>query len=889
MEIILTHENTDFDGLASLLAARKLYPEAVPVLPRRLNRNLRHFLTLYWDEFPFVAIDDLPRERIQRIILVDTQSVTTLKGMGPWTRDVRIIDHHPLSRELEPGWSYTGGETGSTTTILVEQMIELHLELSPIEATLLLLGIYEDTGSLSYPTTTARDARCVAWLLEQGARLQVVDTFLHYPLSEEQRRVYEQLLENSETHIFSGQSVIVATARAGGYVEEISTLAHKLRDVFDPDGLFVIVELDGNLQLVARSSTDTINVADIAAEFGGGGHSRAAAALIRDQPLTEAKERLLTLLSTRVQPLITVKQIMSYGVHTLSPDTTIARAAEEAQRWGHEGFPVVDHGRIVGVLTRREIDKALHHGLGNATISTYMHKGEVYVTPGDSVECLQRVMMEHGLGQVPVVEDGEVIGIVTRTDLIKLWSEHPRPSRREEIIALIENALPSPLLDLIREASETASQMGYALYFVGGFVRDLLLHIPNFDIDLVVEGDAIKLAKRLRRRVGGRVRSHARFGTAKLIFDNGGARYGIPALDFVTARTEFYEHPTALPQVERSSIKQDLHRRDFTINTLAIRLDPEHYGELLDFYGGEQDLRNGLIRVLHSLSFVEDPTRTLRAVRFEQRLGFRIEPRTEELIANALGLLDRISGERIRHELILILQEEEPEKCLARLAGLKILGQIHPSLNYDEWLRDKFRQLRQIIGEVAWPGICAEPVAVSLMYLALLTYRLSSAELETLIVRLKVPRDDANLLREVSALRLVEEQIAADDHPPSAIVRWLERYTPQALFVLGVATDSPLVRHQVERYCREWRFVQSEIDGRYLKEMGLPPGPLFGQILRRLRDARLDGEVTTLEEEQELVEQLLATDISADITDGTDKRTYITSVDTPAADKERKS
>ncbi|MBC7251312.1 MAG: CBS domain-containing protein [Anaerolineae bacterium] len=859
MEVILTHENTDFDGLASLLAAKKLYPEAVPVLPRRLNRNLRHFLTLYLDELPFVPIDNLPRERIQRVILVDTQNMITLRGMGPWTREVCIIDHHPLSRELEPGWTYTGGEAGSTTTILVEQMSALRVELSSVEATLLLLGIYEDTGSLSYPSTTARDARCVAWLLERGGRLQVVNSFLHYPLSPEQRQLYEQLLESSETYTFNGQSVIVATARAEGYVEEISTLAHKLRDVFDPDGLFVLVELDEHLQLVARSSTDTINVAAIAAELGGGGHSRAAAALIREQTVSQVKERLLSLLEVYVQPAITVRQIMSYGVHTLSPDITIERAEEEAQRWGHEGFPVVDKGRIVGVLTRREIDKALHHGLGKAKISTYMHKGEVFVTPDDSVEHLQRVMMEHGLGQVPVVEKGEVIGIVTRTDLIKLWSESPRPSRREEIVALIENALPPPLLDLIREASQTASDMGYALYFVGGFVRDLLLGIPNFDIDLVVEGDAIKLAKRLRRQVGGRVRSHARFGTAKLLFDNGGARYGIPSLDFVTARAEFYEHPTALPQVERSSIKQDLHRRDFTINTLAIRLDPEHYGELLDFYGGEQDLRNGLIRVLHSLSFVEDPTRTLRAVRFEQRLGFRIEPRTEELIANALDLLDRISGERIRHELILIFQEEEPEKCLARLHELKILQQIHPGLYYDEWLGEKFRQLRQAMRSGDWPEeICDAPKAISTLYLALLTYRLSAEELEALITRLKIPRDDAELLRQVSSLRPLEARLAAEDHPPSTVVHWLERHTLAALFVLWVATDSSRVRHQIERYCREWRFVHSEIDGQYLKTLGLRPGPIFGRILRRLRDARLDGEIVSLEEEKALVEQILA-------------------------------
>jgi len=188
MEVILTHENTDFDALASLLGAWKLYPDATPVLPRRLNRNLRHFLALYCDELPFVEADELPRRRrIEGVILVDTQSLPRLKGMNSRTK-VHIIDHHALARELEPGTSYTGEEIGATTTLLVEQISAARLHVSPIEATLLLLGIYEDTGSLSYPTTTPRDVRCAAWLLEQGASLEVVNKFLHHPLSEEQRQ-----------------------------------------------------------------------------------------------------------------------------------------------------------------------------------------------------------------------------------------------------------------------------------------------------------------------------------------------------------------------------------------------------------------------------------------------------------------------------------------------------------------------------------------------------------------------------------------------------------------------------------------------------------------------------------------------------------------------------
>jgi len=855
MEVILTHENTDFDALASLLGAWKLYPDAIPVLPRRLNRNLRHFLTLYCDELPFVQADDLPpRRSIARVILVDTQSLTQLKGMSSQTK-VLIIDHHALDRELAPGMIYSGEEVGATTTLLVEQISEARLPLSPIEATLLLLGIYEDTGSLSYPTTTPRDVRCAAWLLEHGASLEVVNKFLHHPLSEEQRQLYDQLLENSQIYEFDGQSVVIATASAGGYIEEISTLAHKLRDVFEPEALFVLVEMDEQIQLVARSSSETIDVAEIAARFDGGGHSQAAAAVIRGQDLAQTQEMLLELLSTHVKPAVTVGQIMSRGVHTLPPDTTVADAAEMMRRYGHEGFPVVEEGQIVGILTRGQMDRATQLGFDNASINLYMYKGEVSVRPDDPVQKLQAVMMEHSLGQVPVVEGGEVIGIVTRTDLIKLWSAPPQRPRRAEIAQLIEDALPAPLLELIQQASQTAAQMGSSLYVVGGFVRDLLLGTPTLDLDLVVEGNAIALARRLRKKVGGRVKSHARFGTAKLILDE--QAFPISYLDFVTARTEFYEHPTALPQVERSSIKQDLHRRDFTINTLAICLDPDRYGELLDFYGGEQDLKRGLIRVLHSLSFVEDPTRMLRAARLEQRLGFHLEERTEELIGNALDLLDRTTGERIRHELHLILEEAAPEEALCRLDELGVLAQIHPGLKCNGWLTEKCRLLRQILETKSWKVEAGERLAVEILYLALLTYRLSAPELESLVKRLKIAGEDAALLRQVNRLRSLASELA-EKYQPSDIYRLLKHYSEPAIFVLWIATDSESVQERLELHHRKLRFVEPEIDGDYLKALGLQPSPLFGRILSALRDARLDGEVSSLEEEKTLVEELLA-------------------------------
>jgi len=860
LHLILTHENTDFDGLASQLAAWKLYPQARPVLPRRLNRNLRDFLTLYWDELPFAHYEELPRRaEVERIILVDTQTLVTPKGMSDETI-VQIIDHHPLGRDLPPTWTYSGEEVGATTTLLVERLIAAGTPLSPVEATLLALGIYEDTGSLAYPTTTLRDLRCVTWLVEQGANLAVISDHLHHPLTEQQLALYNALLDSAEVFDFAGHTVVIATATAEGYVEEISTLAHKIRDLYDPAGLFLVVDLGEHRQLVARATTDEVDVGHIAQHLGGGGHTRAAAALIRDADLPTIRHRLLELLEQHIHPAQTVAQLMSHGVHTLAPDTTVHEAAEAMLRYGFEGFPVVDgRGRIVGLLTRREIDRAVRLHLDNQPVSHYMIKGDIQVAPTDSVERLQQVMTQFGVGQVPVVDEGEIVGVVTRTDLIKQWATPPHQlSRQREIAHKIEAALPGPLLELLKQASNLAQELGYPLYVVGGFVRDLLLGEPTLDMDLVVEGDAIRLARRLAQQIGARTRSHRRFGTAKVILEGREAEFGVSALDFATARLEFYPSSAALPEVESSSIKADLHRRDFTINTLAIRLDSGHYGRLLDFYGGERDLKDGLIRVLHSLSFIEDPTRIMRAARFEQRLGFVIEPRTAELIDNALPMLSRVTGERIRHELYLILREQEPERVLCRLDALGVLAHIHPRLACPENIWELFDRLRQTLAAGEWEVPTEEGGRPRPgYYLALLTYPFSPSDLEALTGRLRIFRNDLILLRQVHDLRAMEADLDRPDLANHEIDHLLRHTSSPALLIGWLATPSARARDRLWRYEHELRRVQPVVDGEYLKALGLKPSPLFRRLLNAVRDARLDGQVHTEEEEKALIARLL--------------------------------
>ena len=253
----------------------------------------------------------------------------------------------------------------------------------------------------------------------------------------------------------------------------------------------------------------------------------------------------------------------------------------------------------------------------------------------------------------------------------------------------IEKQLPAELVSFMRTAGEVASSQGQSLYLVGGVVRDLLLGQPNFDLDLVVEGDAIDLAHQLAQAKQGKLITHPRFNTAKLQWDKW-------SVDIATARSETYAKPGALPRVKPSSLSNDISRRDFTINTMAVCLNPSRYGELIDLYGGMDDLKHKIIRILHEKSFTDDATRILRGLRYEQRLDFQLEPVTLQLLKRDIPMLDTISGDRIRHELELILKEEFPEKVLRRAEELGVLTKLHPALKGNGWLAEKFKQARQL-------------------------------------------------------------------------------------------------------------------------------------------------------------------------------------------------
>ncbi|MFZ2098554.1 MAG: CBS domain-containing protein [Anaerolineales bacterium] len=869
MRIILTHEQADFDALASLLGAYLLDETAIPVLPRRMNRNVRAYVTLYGAELPFVDPHDLPNEAVESICLVDTQSLISVRGVSEGTR-VHVVDHHPIREDIPPAWTISTEDVGATTTIFVEDLQERNGNLSMIEATTLLLGIYEDTGSLTYTRTSARDLSAASFLLERGANLRIASDFLNHPLSAEQQKLYDTLQQQLETYPIHGHNLVVVCGSAYNMDEELSTVAHKLRDLLDPDALFMIITTRAGVQMIGRSTSDHIDVAEIIARFGGGGHSRAAASLIKGRELDEVHDELIGLLPEFVRPAITVSEIMSNKPQVLAPNTPVQEAAERMQRYGYEGYPVVQDGRVIGLLTRRAVDRALAHRL-NYTAVKLMNAGEVVIHPDDPIDQLQRLMTDTGWGQIPVMDENnrEIIGIVTRTDLLKILTSQTSRPGQPNYAEKLEAAMPAMKLALLKVVAEIASEYKAALYIVGGFVRDMILEQPSQDFDLVVEGDAIALARELQKRYGGRLTTHARFGTGKWLIANirsqladalGQAQneQDLPEyLDLISARTEFYTHPTALPTVERGSIKLDLHRRDFTINTLALRLDGNHYGELQDYWGGLNDLKEGLVRVLHSLSFVDDPTRMLRAVRFERRFGFRIEKRTKELLSEARSLLGQISGDRIRHELDHILDSDQRVSMLERLAELGLLSEIHPALEWDQDSKQNLEAMGKI-PEKPLRGIKLElEKSNNQRKLAYILWFINKPveKTQAILKRLRYPATQAHLI--LSTCQLWKDLAWVATAKLSLIANRLEGMPALAIYANYLAARDDKICNNFQAYLNRLQRITPKITGDDLRERGLPPGPIYKRILSEIRDAWLDGKIENAKQEKAYLNELL--------------------------------
>jgi tRNA nucleotidyltransferase (CCA-adding enzyme) len=864
VEVISTHIQADFDAVASMVAAAKLYPTARLLFPGSQERNVREFVRE--TRFPLQAerLKGFALAEIERLVLVDVKRGARIGPLREVVErpelEIHIYDHHPAHPKDIPGRLEVLREVGATTTILVDLLREQALPVTPQEATLFALGIYEETGLLTFTSTTEADLHAAAWCLAQGAALTLVSDYIRRELTAEQVGLLNELIRSAETYTINGVRVVLSRASLEKYVGDLAMLTHKLRDMENINVLFTLVRMDNRVHVVARSRLETVDVGQIADALGGGGHATAASATIKDLTLIQVQERLLQILKERILPLKQARDIMMAPVKAIPDRFTLRGAAEILNRFNVSYLPVVQHGEMVGLLTREVVDKGLVHGLGGAPVAEYMSRDFPRVAPETPLPNVQRLMVERNLGFLPVVEGRRLRGAVTRADLLRYTYEdllklptflaaaerEPGEAATRHAAPLLANRLPLRVQQLLRAAGEEARGMGGQAYAVGGFVRDLLLRRGNLDVDLVVEGDGLAFAEALGRRLGAKVTGHRKFGTAVLSLPDGFK------MDIATARTEYYEAPAALPTVEHSSIKLDLYRRDFTINTLAICLNPDRYGDLLDFFGGQQDLRDKSLRIIHNLSFVEDPTRILRAARFEVRFGFRLSRHAEQLIGNAveMGLLTRLSGPRLTAELRLILQEPRPLPILTRLQELGVLAAIHPGLSVEATTEAAVQGTAEVLTWYTLLYQDPQPAGWLVYLLGLLASR-QPAEARSLLRRLALPQTLAGRLGEdLSRLRLLIRHFRqARELPPSRVYRWLADASLEVSLALMARMERTELRRAISDFLTQGRRTRPLLRGDDLRSLGLPPGPIYRDILNSLRYARLDGQVQSRDDE----------------------------------------
>lgn len=859
-ELIATHTNTDFDAFAAMVAVKKLYPEAHLCLGGAVNRNVREFQALYADRVPVVDPTDVERDSVRRLIMVDTVHPNRLGDLADlcFSPQVQVIafDHHTHETELPacvPREALVSSQDGSLVTLLVHIIAERGIPITPFEATVFALGIHEDTGSLAFSTTTARDAQALALCMSQGADTALIEKWLTNALSPEQRLTLAAALATARELPIAEATVLLAALRHDEYVEGVSVVAHRIMDLTGCDACFLLVEMEDRVFATGRSRGGRVDVARVLAAVGGGGHCAAASAVLKGVTLEEAVATIEAAVPPAVAPVRRARDVVRPGVPVVDVATSIDEAAIRCRREGLGGVVVADGERLIGRVALTDLERASGHGLGHAPVKSVMTSRLTVVDAETPVERVAEQIARDDVGWAlvvtryggPAVLRDDVLGTVMRRAVAGGPNDGLQPETPVPIAANLAGRLAELGRDrLLRQIQAVAAGVR-GVYLVGGAVRDLLLGLPNFDVDLAVEGDGIAFAEDLARRLKGHVRPHRKFGTAVVVFED--EEHGRQRVDVASTRTESYAHPAALPKVEHASIRSDLARRDFTINALAVSLKPGTYGDLLDYFGGVEDLARRRIVVLHNLSFIEDPTRILRAIRYESRYGLRMDEHTLNLARACcdMDLVGDLSSARLRDELVALLDEQRVDFSLQRIEELGLASSIHARLAAGARVRaairaaDALREAHGLQGEVPqWR-----------LRLVWLLSELDPEEIAAWAARMRFRHADADVLQRavVVGRRLVDRLSRG---PSEAELYDLARGEPlEAVLVAMVLDDSGGAASRLGRFLDESRHVRLAISGDDLLALGFSPSPEMGEVLHSILALKLNGVVTTREEE----------------------------------------
>ena len=904
MDLILCHQTVDFDALGAAVGLSLLRMDSRIVFAGGAHPVVRNFLALYRDEFAIIELRSVNTKQISTLIVVDSQKRERLGKASSWfdlpnIKNIEIYDHHLNNiSDLDIPATFTEIEpVGATTTLIVERMQRENIHPNPIEATVMALGIHVDTGSLTFPQSTSRDVYALAWLMERGANIKTIAEYCDPGLSPQLQQLLQKALETLQKTDIRGYTVASVLLTTETFVSGLSNLAERLLKLTESDALLLGNFYNkrrnqkpykkGRLTIIGRTSIEGTDLSHLFQLYGGGGHKQAVSLMLREVDPKSTLDKLLQEFIAQIPYPLTARDLMSSPVRTIRPETTIEQAQKVLFRYGHSGLSVVDESdRLVGIISRRDLDLAFHHGLSHAPVKGHMAQHLKTITPDTILPEIESIMVTNDVGRLPVVENNELLGIVTRTDLLRQiyqarkerQDKNGKPSLLSScLLPSMSQHLSSPIWKFLQFAAKEAEKRGWHLYIVGGAVRDFFLSekeefLSLQDIDLVVDGfhhsadvgAGVKLASTLRKTFpNARLSVHGEFQTAALLWHRD-PQLGSLWVDIATSRMEFYPYPAANPTVEASSIRQDLYRRDFTINALAVRLTSPREGELLDFFGGISDLQSRKIRVLHANSFIEDPTRIYRAVRFAVRLKFEIEPQTKNYISNAIksGIYEQLIIKdytvpalrtRLKTELKYILEAHYWKPALKLLADLDALLCLHSNLVLDDMLWWQIRYISR------WLRYLDPKNRLEhwLLRLEILIGRLKTVESSKIAIDFQLPKDSVQRLKKISKIEFEINETLSKYNLTSEITRLLNLYQLPDLILVAVRS-SKQNRRVIWQFITKWSNIQPLLNGNDLKAMGYKPGPKYKIVLDRLLSATLDKKIQTKEEAEKLVKQIMS-------------------------------
>ena len=676
MKIITTINNPDFDIFASAIAAQRIFKDHNIIFPGNFTPDISNYLKNTGVYFPYYLIEELNIKKISSLVIVGTTSLELINReivkKIESIENIYFIDNEKKENELEKNITYICDESSACISIVIDKIFEHNSTISDEESKLFLTALYKKTNNFLKNNIQQVDFKAAAKLINKNINIKEIAKYSHNPLLNFSNDIFRKLLLNMKSYNNSGLTLGITYIKNEEFHDSFLINLERLWDSLDYDTLIVLYQIREKTYFYCKTREIFDLKTLLTPFFINIKKERTAFGFYNILNIEKIRNQIRDNFEKISLDFRKIKNIMTSPVRTVFANMTVKEVNKIMDQTGHKNLPVIKKEKIVGIIRRKEIKLAIQHKMHHTRIEKLMNKSIIAINKEKSIQHAKELFHKNNMNCLLVLENGILLGIVTTKDLFIKDYETTEMRidipQTQKITNLINRRVPKEIQSILKIIGSLSSTYDISVFVVGGFVRDLILNRDNLDLDIVVEGNANEFTEKIADFLNIKVEHHKEFLTSKLTFKNG------ITVDFASARTEYYEKPAILPRVKMSTIKKDLYRRDFSINAMAIKLNTEEYGILVDFFNSRGDLISKKIRILHNLSFLEDPTRILRGIRFEQRFDFSFEETTLTLLKEAVKkkFLERVSGQRLREELINILKEKNPFYSIKRIKDLRI-------------------------------------------------------------------------------------------------------------------------------------------------------------------------------------------------------------------------